>query len=220
MGKKKHTSESDRHAAAEDEGRLREHLERAGTGAVHTVNSLAELLFGRDESLQPRHRKAARRWIEKLRKLRYPLFPCDESGTMLSNGDANNRARRGIERCWRYFPDGRWVNDFGDSLDAEGRAALADGLVALEESESPEIFYEPRSRILDGIRSILSFDEYRDAKDRFAKARVAIMVRHRESLANQLSRTTMPERSENAPPQHLGFPSAARGMMQFVRRQA
>lgn len=220
MAKKKHTAEGDRCAAAEEEGRLREHLERSGPSEIHTAVSIARVLFGTDGPVLARQRKAAMRWAKRLRKLRYPLFPCDAEGTILSDEEADAQANRGVVRRWRYHPDGRWAREFGETLDGEGMAALADGLVALEESEPPTVFAEPRSRVLDGIRSILSLDEYRRAKDRFVQARAAIMARHRGCLVNQLSRTMAPELSDGGHPDRLAHLATARGTMQFERRQA
>lgn len=216
MARKKHTVEADRYAAAEDEGRLRQFLEQAGADAIHTVNSIGEVLFGCDGRLLPHQRRAARRWMDKLRKLRYPLFPCDEDGAVLSDEDADDRARRGSIRRWRYFPDGRWANEFGESLDAKGRADLADGLVALEKSDPPEIFNEPRSRLLDGIRSILTLNEYREATRRFETAEAATFDRHRASLINQLSCTTVKRDRGRSPGSH----EATGGAMCFQRMRA
>ena len=220
MAKKTNTAERDRFAAAEDEAHLREHLERDGSKRIHTVNSIAWVLFGCDGPLPPRQRKAARRWMEKLRKLRYPVFPCDASGTVISNGDADDLARRGIKRHWRYDPDGRWTSELGETLDAKGRAELAEGLVACEESDPPGVFEEPRARLLESIRSILRADELRAAKQRFDVARAASFDRHRGSLVNQLSRTTVAEPSEVRPPRVNGCSAAAKGAMQFQRKWA
>ncbi len=219
MGKKTNTAEADRYAAAEEEARLREYLERSGPEAIHSVKSIAQVLFGCDGPVLPRQRKHATRWAQRLRRYQYPLMPCDEEGTVLSDEEANARAARGIARRWRYYPDGRWVREFGETLDAEGRAALADGLVALEESESPPVFDEPRERILEGIRSIVSLHEYREAKRRFAAAR-ATLERHRASLVNQLSRTTLGEQSDVGRRQHSGDPAVAKDMMQSMRKWA
>lgn len=220
MTRKKHTAERDRHAAAEDEGRLRQFLEQAGPKAIHTVNSIGAVLFGCDGPLRPHQRRAARRWMDRLRKLRYPLFPCDKDGALLSEKDANAHARRGRTRYWRYDPDGRWANEFGETLDAKGRADLADGLVALEKSEPPDIFNEPRARLLDGIRAILTLDEYRDATRRFETAAAATFDRHRSSLVNQLSRTKVTEPPRAAQTQRSGGPAAAGGTMHFQRMRA
>jgi len=220
MAKKTNTAEADRYAAAEDEGRLREYLERSGTDAIHTVRSFAQVLYGNDGPLLPHQRKHAARWAQRLRKYRYPLFPCDAEGRIISDEEADAQAERGVARRWRYHREGRWAREFGETLDAEGRAALADGLVALEESAPPEVFDEPRSRVLDGIRLIVSFDEHRNAKHRFEEARAAIMGRYRGSLVNQLSRTTMPERSGGGQSERAGQPNGGRGMMHFQRRRA
>ena len=220
MVRKKHTAEADRHAAAEDEGRLRQFLEQAGTGTIHTVNSVAEVLFGHDGCLLPRQRKSARRWIEKLQNLRYPLYPCDEHGTLLSDKQADDQARRGFARRWRYFPDGRWASEFGEALDSDGRADFADGVVALEQSNPPEIFDEPRSRLLEGLRAILTLDEYRAAERRFETARTVILNRHRSSLVNQLARTKGDGPAAVVEDERLGFVGAATQTMGWRQRRA
>jgi hypothetical protein len=220
MAKGKNTAERDRYAAAEDEKRLREYLERSGPEAIHTVKAIVEVLFGNDGPILPRHRKRAVRWIQRLRKLGYELIPCDAQGRMLSDREAEAQASRGIARRWRYQPDGRWTRELSDALDAEARAELADGLVALEESMPPDVFNEPRSRVLEDIRAILTLDEYRGGRRRFEEARGAIMSRHRNSLVNQLSRVTPTDESDASRPQRLGRPRDGGGLMSFLRRQA
>jgi hypothetical protein len=220
MAKTRHTAEGDRYAAAEDEGRLREYLEQSSRVEIHTAESLAQVLFGMDGPVLPHQRKAAKRWARRLQKLRYPLFPCDAEGRILSDEEADARADRGIARRWRYEPDGRWAREFGETLDAEGRAALADGLVAIEESEPPEVFDEPRSRIIEGLRSILPLDAYRAARRRFEEARAATLKRHQSSLVNQLSRTAITDRPGVGQPQQVRYPAVLRGMMHCLIRRA
>ena len=220
MAKKTNTAERDRFPAAEDEAQLREHLERAGSKVIHTVNSIAWVLFGCDGPFPSRQRKAARRWMEKLRKLRYPVFPCDASGTVISDTDANKLAKRGFKRHWRYLPDGRFTSELGETLDAKGRAEWAEGVVACEESDPPRVFEEPRLRLLEGIKSLLRPDELRAAKQRFDVSNAASVDRHRGSLVNQLSRTIVAEPSEDRPPRVNGCSAESKVAMQFQRKLA
>ncbi len=185
-----HTSEADRGNSAQEERSLMDALKKAGPECIHTVRSLAIAMYGDDGLLEERHRRAARRLVTRLQKLGVPLVPCDEKGTLLSDDEADRRAKQGRKGMWRCYADGRLARELMD--DAESRDSFADGLVALEASQSPPVFCELRERLLKGLGALLSKDEHDHAKRRFATA-LETAGKRRQVAASHVSQSTMRE---------------------------
>lgn len=195
-----HTREADRGNAAELERFLMDTLKKAGPECIHTVRSLATAIFGDDGLLEERHLRAARRLVTRLQKRGVPLVPCDEEGKLLSDDEVDSRAKHGRKCMWRCYADGRLARELMD--DAESRDSFADGLLALEASDSPAVFFEPRERLLRGLRSLVSKDEYDQAKRRFTAALEKIGQRP-EVLTGHVSQSKMHE--QPAPRRATGF---------------
>lgn len=185
-----HTSEADRGNSAEEERSLMDALKKAGPECIHTVRSLAKVMYGDDSLLEERHVRASRRMVTRLQKLGVPLVPCDEEGTLLSDDEADRRAKQGRKCMWRCYDDGRLARELMD--DAESRDSFADGLVALEASRSPDVFRESRERVLKGVRSLFSKEEYDHAKRRFT-AVLETADQCREVPAGHVSQSKMHE---------------------------
>jgi hypothetical protein len=185
-----HTREADRGNAAEVERSLMDTLKKARPECIHTVRSLATAIYGDDGLLEERHLRAARRLVTRLQKRGVPLVPCDEEGKLLSDDEGDSRAKHGRKCMWRCYADGRLARELMD--DAESRDSLADGLLALEASDSPAVFFEPRERLLRSLRSLVSKDEYDQAKRRFTAA-LEKASQHPEVLTGHVSQSKMHE---------------------------
>lgn len=185
-----HTSEADRGNSAEEERSLMDALKKAGPECIHTVRSLAKAMYGDDCLLEDRHVRAARRMVTRLQKRGVPIVPCDEKGKLLSDEEADSHAKQGRPRMWRCYADGRLARELMD--DAESRDSFADGLVALEASRSPAVFCEPRERVLKGLRSLFSKEEYDHAKRRFTTV-LETAGQRRQVAAGHVSHSNMHE---------------------------
>jgi hypothetical protein len=179
----RHTREADRGDAAETERLVEDTLAKAGPEAVHTVRSLATVIYGKDATLEERHRRATRRLVTRLQKRGVPIVPCDDNGKLLSDEEADSRARQGRICMWRCYADGRVTRELLE--EAESRNSLADGLVALEFSLGSDVFCEPRERMLKSLRSLVSTQEYEQSRQRYSAALENVRQR-REALFRQL----------------------------------
>ena len=91
-----------RHARNEEIAHVIISLQNAGKIAVHTVKSIAAMMYGDDCILDTRHISAARRMIDKIQKMKFPLEPCGEDGVLISKAEAKDRAKKGMLGCCRY----------------------------------------------------------------------------------------------------------------------
>jgi len=126
-----------RHARRESLGHVIRCLQQAGPKAVHTVRSVAGLLYGDDCTLQARHISAARRMIDEIQKLQLPLEPCDETGLLIDKATAAARAKSGRMGRWRYVPVG---SPLGEAiLEGMGDKPLETAAIAVLTLESANV---------------------------------------------------------------------------------
>lgn len=93
-----------RHGRQESVGHVIQCLQKAGPNVIHTVRSVAAVMYGDDCILRTKHISAARRMIDEIQKLQLPLEPCDETGLLIGKAAAKARAKRGKLGRWRYDP--------------------------------------------------------------------------------------------------------------------
>lgn len=126
-----------RHTRHESIGHVIRSLQEAGPDAVHTVRSIAALMYGDDCIVETRHLSAARRMIDKIEKLQLPLEPCDETGVLISKASAKARARSGMLGRWRYDPVG---NALGEAiLEGMGHKPFVTAAIAVLTLESATV---------------------------------------------------------------------------------
>jgi len=93
-----------RHARQESVGHVIQCLQMAGPNVIHTVRSIAAVMYGDDCILRTKHISAARRMIDEIQKLKLPLEPCEETGRLIGKAAAKARANSGKVGRWRYDP--------------------------------------------------------------------------------------------------------------------
>ena len=93
-----------RHARQESVGYVIQCHQKAGPNVIHTVRSIAALMYGDDCILKTKHISASRRMINEIQKLQLPLKPCDDTGLLIGKAAARTLANSGRTGRWRYVP--------------------------------------------------------------------------------------------------------------------
>jgi hypothetical protein len=123
-----------RHARQESVGHVIQCLQKAGPNVIHTVRSIAAVMYGDDCILKTRHVSAARRMIDEIEKLKLPLEPCDETGLLIGKAAAKARANSGKTGRWRYDPV---ANALGEAiLEGTGDKPMMTAAIAVLTLES------------------------------------------------------------------------------------
>lgn len=164
-----------RHARNEEIGHVVACLQKAGPRAVHTVRSVATMMYGDDCILENRHISAARRMVDKIIKFGLPLTPCDEDAVAIGTGAAKARGKSGGLGQWRYDP---YANEFGEAiLEGMGDRPLVKAAMAVLTLESAELTDVGGGRevqiLLDAIRGLIPPATFPEAKKELAARRLA-----------------------------------------------
>ena len=117
-----------RHARNEEIAHVIISLQNAGKIAVHTVKSIAAMMYGDDCILDTRHISAARRMIDKIQKMKFPLEPCGEDGVLISKAEAWLLSlRRGRQRPGRGDPGGHGRHAIEEGRDRRAQDRVGNG---------------------------------------------------------------------------------------------
>ncbi len=160
-----------RHARQETVGYLIQYLQNAGPDVIHTVRSIATVMYGDDSILETRQISAARRMIDEIQKLQLPLEPCDETGLLISKAAAKARARRGKAGCWRYIPTASALGEaMLEGMGDKPMVTVAIAVLTLESASLPSRSGGPEVKaFFDAVRGWIPRSAFAEAATELAR---------------------------------------------------
>jgi hypothetical protein len=161
-----------RNRSYEEIGSLIRYFLQGGPDQIHTSRTIAQYMFGVEaDRITEKHVRKARVMADKIVKFGLPLCSCGADGVLQDTAVADQNARRGLPRFYRFDPYGSILGeDLREAMGQMPRAKLAIGIIALE-SAVIEVGYEEAADFLDAARGALAPEDFTKAERELATRR-------------------------------------------------